>query len=118
MSDQDSSAADRGSGLSDQLGPIEALRFFCSKNMSAQAWLDVESLFDAVIADRATAVAAERERCARAARDAIHSVPAEMRFSADIMIHATDAAIGWPNAELTGASAHAERSNDAERAPR
>lgn len=47
-----------GLGLGEGLGPIEALRFFCSEHLPAQAWLDVEPLFDAVIADRADAVAA------------------------------------------------------------
>ena len=51
--------------------------------------------------DTQTAVAAERERCARAARAAIFSIPADIRMSADILIHATDVAIGWPNAPIT-----------------
>ena len=54
------------------------------------------------LGDIDAAVAAERERCARAARAAIHSIPAEHRVSAEILIHATDAAIGWPNASLSG----------------
>ena len=54
-------------------------------------------LLDLVAAQMSVAVAKERERCARAARAAIFSIPADIRMSADIMIHATDLAIGWPN---------------------
>lgn len=39
------------------------------------------------------AVALERERCLRAAKTAVHSVPAERRFSADLLIHALDTAL-------------------------
>lgn len=46
-----------------QLGPLEALRFFCSQHLPAQAWLESEPLFNAVAAQDAAA-AAERERCA------------------------------------------------------
>lgn len=37
---------------SEELDPIERLRFFCSIAMRAQDWLDVEPFFDALIADR------------------------------------------------------------------
>ena len=39
-------------------------------------------------------VAAERERCAKAVREAIFATPGRQRLSADILIRATDAAIG------------------------
>ena len=37
---------------SEELDPIERLRFFCSIAMRAQDWLDVEPLFEDLIADR------------------------------------------------------------------
>lgn len=48
-----------------ELDPIEALRFFCSQHFPGQAWLDSETLFDAVMAAQGAVEAAERERIAQ-----------------------------------------------------
>ena len=49
----------------------------------------------------AAAVAAERERCTKAVHEAIFATPGRQRLSAEILIRATDAAIGMPNVALT-----------------
>ena len=55
---------------------------------------DGEAGFLAGYAAAAAAVAAERERCAKAVREAIFATPGRQRLSADILVRATDAAIG------------------------
>jgi len=44
-------------GGHEETDPIERLRFFCSKAMSGQDWLDVEPFFDAALGDRGTLAA-------------------------------------------------------------
>ena len=44
-------------GGHEETDPIERLRFFCSKAMSGQDWLDVEPFFDAPIAEPGTLAA-------------------------------------------------------------
>lgn len=37
--------------MSDELEPIEQLRYFCSKHLPAEAWLDSEEYFETVVAE-------------------------------------------------------------------
>ena len=72
-------------GVTDELDPVERLRFFCSLAMSRQDWIDVEPFFDevrdsqaaelaALRADATTKLAAFGAWCALEFRDSLSDV--------------------------------------------